>query len=75
MQAPFTDFAKALLVYRGVYLQKKALGGWMGSLRGLEAALLELTGTRDVTRVSAAVCNKACEYMDRYWTKGRPSST
>ncbi len=75
MQAPFTDFAKALLVYRGVYLQKKAVGGWMGSLRALEAALLELTGTRDVTRVSAAVCNKACEYMDRYWTKGNNAYT
>jgi hypothetical protein len=70
MQAPFTDFAKAILVYRKVFSQKKATIGWLNTLKGLEAALFELTGTRDVTRVSAAVCNTACELMNRHWTKG-----
>lgn len=70
MQTPFTDFAKAILVYRRVYLQKKAVSGWLAALKALEVALFELTGTRDVTRVSAAVCNTACEHMNRHWTKG-----
>ncbi len=70
MQAPFTEFAKALVVYRRVYLQKKSVDEWLYALRELEAVLFELTGTRDVTRVSAAVCNTACEHMNRHWTKG-----
>ena len=70
MQAPFTEFAKAILVYRRVYLQKKEIRSWLSALMALEVALFELTGTRDVTRVSAAVCNKACEHMNRHWTKG-----
>ena len=70
MQAPFTEFAKAILVYRKVYLQKKAVKGWLRAMSALEVALFELTGTRDVTRVSAAVCNTACEHMNRHWTKG-----
>lgn len=65
MQAPFTEFTKAILVYRRVYLQKKGMSDWMNALRGLEVALFELTGTLDVTRVSAAVCNNACEHIDR----------
>ncbi|MCQ4259786.1 hypothetical protein [Stutzerimonas stutzeri] len=70
MQAPFTEFAKAIVVYRRVYLQKKATKEWLRVLAALEVALFELTGTRDVTRVSAAVCNEACEHMSRHWTKG-----
>ncbi|MDU0583507.1 hypothetical protein [Pseudomonas aeruginosa] len=70
MQAPFTEFAKAILVYRRVYLQKKAMGHWLRVLTAIKVALFELTGTQDVTRVSAAVCNKACEDMKRRWTKG-----
>lgn len=70
MQAPFTEFAKAILVYRRVYLQKKAMAYWLNALKALEVALFELTCTRDVSRVSAAVCNKACDHMDRHWTKG-----
>lgn len=70
MQAPFTDFAKAILVYRKVFSQKKATSDWLNALKGLEAALLELTGTRDATRVSVAVCNTACEHMSRHWIKG-----
>lgn len=70
MQAPFTDFAKAILVYRKVYLQKKSMKDWLCALMALEVALFELTGTRDVTRVSATVCNQACDHMARHWTKG-----
>lgn len=70
MQAPFTDFAKAILVYRRVYLQRKGVTDWLTALKVLEVALFELTGTRDVTQVSAAVCNTACEHMNRHWTKG-----
>lgn len=70
MQEPFTEFAKAIVVYRRVYLQKKIIKEWLNALRALEAVLFELTGTRDVTRVSAAVCNTACEHMNRHWTKG-----
>ncbi|MGH1448246.1 MAG: hypothetical protein ACRBBM_02320 [Pseudomonadaceae bacterium] len=69
MLSPFTDFAKALLVYRRVYLQKKSIKDWLCTLKVLEAALVELTGTRDVTRVSAAVCNTACEHMSHHWKK------
>ncbi|MGP4956008.1 hypothetical protein [Pseudomonas helleri] len=70
MQATFTDFAKALLVYRRVYLQKKVMTDWLRALAAMKVALLELIGTQDVTRVSAAVCNNACEEMRRRWTKG-----
>ncbi|ESQ97301.1 hypothetical protein F753_21685 [Stutzerimonas chloritidismutans AW-1] len=70
MQAPFVDFAKALLVYRKVFLQKKSPKDSLMAVKGLEAALFEVTGTQDVTRVSAAVCNRACEHMSRQWTKG-----
>ncbi len=70
MQAPFTEFAKAIAVYRRVYLQKKVIDDWLGALKTLEVALFELTGTRDVTRVSAAVCDTACNHMNRHWTKG-----
>ncbi|MBD1551091.1 hypothetical protein [Pseudomonas typographi] len=70
MQAPFTDFAKAIMVYRRVYLQKKMLQNSIYALKALEVALFELTGTRDATRVSAAICNYACELMERHWTKG-----
>lgn len=70
MQAPFVDFAKAILVYRKVFLQKKSPKESLMALKGLEAALFELTGKRDVTRVSAAVCNRACEHMSRQWTNG-----
>ena len=70
IQAPFTEFAKAIMVYRRVYLQKKVIRDWLSALKVLEAALVELTGTRDVTQVSAAVCNRACEHLSRHWAKG-----
>lgn len=69
MQAPFTEFAKAIVVYRRVYLQKKSIGTWLQPLKALEAALFELTSTRDVTQVSAAVCNTACDHLNRHRTK------
>lgn len=70
MQAPFTDFAKAILVYRRVYLHKKVMTIWLRALAAMKVALFELTATQDVTRVSAAVCNNACEDLNRRWTKG-----
>lgn len=70
LQAPFTEFAKAIMVYRRVYLQKKAIKDWLSALKVLEAALVKLTGTRDVTQVSAAACNEACEQLSRHWAKG-----
>lgn len=68
IQEPFTDFAKAILVYRRVYLQKTNARGWLVALKALEVALFEVKNTRNVTRVSAAVCNKACDHMARHWT-------
>jgi len=63
MQVPFTDFAKAIVVHRCIYQTKKSIRDRLAATTALEAALVELTDTRDVTRVSAAVCNRACEYM------------
>lgn len=70
MLPPFTDYAKALLVYRRVYQAKKSVKDSLYSMRALEVALVELTGTRDVTQVSAAVCNRACEHMQTQWQAG-----
>ncbi|RJX82166.1 hypothetical protein [Pseudomonas sp. LS-2] len=70
MQAPFTEFAKAMAVYWGVYLKNKSFNNVLNALKALEVALFESTCTRDVTRVSAAVCNEACEHLSRHWTKG-----
>jgi len=70
MQTPFTEFAKAIMVYRSVYLQKKNISAWRYALQALESALFELTSTRDVTQVSAAVCNKACDHLNGHRTKG-----
>lgn len=67
MQPPITDFVKAVLVHARVYQARNEVCTWLRSMRALEGALVELTGTRDVTRVSAAVCNRACEHMNTYW--------
>ncbi|WP_020410301.1 hypothetical protein [Hahella ganghwensis] len=67
MQSPFMDFAKAVVVNRCVFHRKKSIGGWLGALKALEMALVELTGARDVTQVSAAVCNRACGLMQLQW--------
>lgn len=68
MQPTFMDFAKAVIVYHGVFRSKKAIHTLLPSLRCLEVALRELAGTDDVTQVSAAVCNRACEYFQTYYT-------
>lgn len=63
MQSPFMDFAKALVVYHNVFRGKKSATEWLNSAKVLEVALVELSGTRDVTLISAAICNKVCEYL------------
>lgn len=75
MQPPFIDFAKAILVYHRVYRGQKLVSGWIRALRVLEVALVELTGAGDVTQVSAAVCNRACECMQAHWPKGNVAYT
>lgn len=63
MQPPFLDFAKALIVYWRVFRGKKSTNNWLTAAKILEVALVELSGTRDVTRMSAAICNRACEHL------------
>ena len=70
MQPPFIDFAKALIVYYRVFLGKQSIGHWITSAKVLEVALVELSGTRDVTRISPAICNRACEHLKNYYTEG-----
>ncbi len=70
MQPSFNDFAKAMIVYRFIWLRKKHVRGLFSTLRVLEVALCELTGAYDVTQISVSVCNRACELMQAQWTKG-----
>ncbi|MGO1690937.1 MAG: hypothetical protein ACTHYL_11720 [Halomonas sp.] len=70
MQPPFIDFAKALIVYYRVFRGKNAAKDWLSAARILEVALAELSGTRDVTRVSAAICNRACEHFQAKYPDG-----
>ncbi|NVE90672.1 hypothetical protein [Vreelandella titanicae] len=63
MQPPFIDFVKALIVYCRVFRGKKSTDQWLSAAKILEIALVELSGTRDVTRMSAAICNRACEHL------------
>jgi len=63
MQPPFMDFAKALIVHYRIFRGKKSAKDILSGARILEFALTEVTGTDDVTRVSAAVCNRACEHL------------
>ncbi|MCF5166400.1 hypothetical protein GIW45_20535 [Pseudomonas congelans] len=63
MEPPFMDFAKALIVHHRVFRGKKSAKDMLSGARILEVALLELTGTSDVTKVSAAICNRACEHL------------
>lgn len=67
MQPPFSDFAKAIVVYHSVFLGKKRIAGFLRALQVIEVALLELSGKRDVTQLSATVCNRACEHMKAKW--------
>lgn len=70
MQPPFMDFAKALIVYHGVFRGKKSVRSWLSAVKILEVALVELSGTRDVTRMSAAICNRTCEHFKNEHTGG-----
>lgn len=66
MQSPYIDFAKAVMVHRCVFQGKKDASNSVFILKVLEAALLELTGTRDVTLVSPAVCDRACDLFQKH---------
>lgn len=70
MQPPFMDFAKALIVYYRVFQGKKSAKDMLSGARILEVALVEVTGARDVTRVSAAICNRACEHLKAEYPDG-----
>ncbi|MGP9551387.1 hypothetical protein [Halomonas sp. AOP42-D1-22] len=70
MQPPFVDFAKALIVYYRVFLGKKSVHSWLSAAKILEVALVELSGTRDVTRLSAAICNRTCEHFKNQYPDG-----
>ena len=70
MQPPFKDIAKSVVVYRSVFLGKKSAINDLRALQSLEPALLELTGTLDVTQLSAEVCNRAVELMEKQWSRG-----
>lgn len=75
MQPAFMDFAKAVIVYHGIFRNKKAVHGLLPSLRNLEVALRELTGTGDITLVSTAVCNRACEHLQAYYSNKNTAYT
>ncbi|MFT6463600.1 hypothetical protein [Halopseudomonas sp.] len=70
MQPPFIDFAKAMIVHRRILNDKKTVDGWLKALKALDLALVELTGRRDVTLLTAAICNKACEHILSNQVKG-----
>lgn len=70
MAQPFRDFAKAVMVQRAVK-DGKGVEAWMWALKGLEAALFEITGAVDVTRTNEAVCAKACCLMLACWPNGQ----
>lgn len=70
MQPPFMDFAKAVIVYHRVFQGKKSAKDILSGARILEVALVEVTGARDVTRVSAAICNRACEHLKAEYPDG-----
>jgi hypothetical protein len=70
MQSPFIDFAKALIVYRRVFQGRKSTNNWLAAIKVLEVALVELSGTRDVTRISAAICNRACAQLKSTYLNG-----
>ena len=70
MQQPFVDFAKAMIVHRRILNDKKSVVTCLAALKALEAALVEMTGLTDVTRINAGVCYKACEYIKSKQSKG-----
>lgn len=70
MKPPYMDFAKALVVYYRVFQGKKCPKDWLSAAKILEAALVEISGARDVTKVSAAICNRACEKLQAEYPNG-----
>uniref|UniRef100_UPI0040482E31 hypothetical protein n=1 Tax=Rheinheimera sp. TaxID=1869214 RepID=UPI0040482E31 len=70
MSAPFLDFVKAYIVYRKVFLGNKSVVENLPALRALEVALIQLTGSRDVTQISAEICNRACELLKIHLPNG-----
>lgn len=70
MHPPFIDFAKAIVVHYRVFLGKKSVRERLSAAKVLEVTLVELSGTRDVTRISAAICNRACEYLKNKYPDG-----
>lgn len=70
MQPAFMDFAKALIVYYRVFRGKKSAKDILSGARILEVALVEVTGSSDITRVSAAICNRACEKLKAEFPDG-----
>ncbi|MEH6643319.1 hypothetical protein [Vreelandella glaciei] len=70
MQPPFIDFAKALIVHYRVFRGKKLAKAWLSVAKVLEVALVDLSGARDVTRISAAICNKSCEHFKNDYPSG-----
>ncbi len=64
MQAQFVDFVKALVVRRKCFQLRKNVNAILGAARALEAALVELTDGCDATLISAAVCNRACDFLN-----------
>lgn len=68
MQPAFMDFAKSVIVYHGVFRGIKGVKDMLPALRFLEVALHELTKGNDVTKVSAAIFNRACENLQAYYS-------
>lgn len=66
----FMDFAKALVVHHRVFQRKKWAKDKLSAAKILEAALAEVTGSSDVTKVSAAICNRACEHLETEFPNG-----
>lgn len=57
MQKPFMDFAKALVVHQYIFRRKSSVDGILRALKLLEVALLEYTGSVDVTKLSSTICD------------------
>lgn len=70
MRPAFMDFAKALVVHYAIFRGKRSAKEILYGARALEVSLFELTGTSDITRLTAAICNRACEYFIEEYPTG-----
>jgi len=70
MQQPFMDFAKALVVHHKIFRRKSSVDGMLRALRLLEVALLEHTGSVDVTKLSSAMCDTVVENLKLDFCEG-----